>query len=882
MLSHRRTISSRQRALVMSASAAAAALLAPAVAFADADSANTEAPSAVQGVTVTARKVEEDIQKVPVMVTAVSGAQLKQQSINNIYDLRTTAPSLTVNFFFTSLLPNFAIRGLSTGVTTYFSEAANGPAAVEPFMDISQVQVLNGPQGTLFGRSSAAGAVLITPVHPNLDAVGGLLDVTVGDYGRRQLTGVANFPLVQGELGLRIAASADHVDGYTRFIGTSRRLDEVNNQQVRVGLEFRKGRFDNYLVASYAHVNQSGAGNVLTAVNFTPADLGGPFSLYNLPGLLGPALGPAVFGGICAQSVSLGFSPDIATCQNQRAALLGAIKPAFQAELARLAAGGSSAIRSEPANVFYTPDFEKEKHYAVVDVAQYDFDLGSVKLNLKNIFSFDSFTDVFAGPLDGIGGRALLGIGDTTGPLDSVIGSANYLGARVTTRLSPPVLGYLNDFQVHANLSDGLLVGTVGVFYSDSEIPRDVAGTANVYKVFSGVFTPDLGFQSATPFSAGGYVSELAVYTQETLDLSRWAHGLSVTAGYRYSWDKQLFKTYEADHNYDFPAFTPGSPGTLAPGAPGSTGTSTSGYNYTFQVSEQVNPAWMLYASVNRAYVPGGTNHLIQTGANLPNYTPTIAPEIVLEEELGTKFTLNVRNLVGRFGADIYNNDFTNIVKSFYAFYHGASVGYNENIAAAYLRGVEVYGDIVAAQSWEIRFSYNYNQAHYTKWTASDPFNVAQPGDPECVPASPPGLCYLNLTNNPFNLTPSQQGNLTVVYHVPIDPELGGLELSATGYFQSRVYQFSAAPAREVALFPGDRKDVLKAVSQAPYATLNLRAEWQNAGNTGVNLALFVDNVTDTVYARSLAPQTQTLGFGVATYAPPRMFGFEISRKFGP
>ena len=87
--------------------------------------------------------------------------------------------------------------------------------------------MLNGPQGTLFGRSSAAGAVLIYPNRPNLSEWGGWVNATIGSYDREQFTGIVNVPIVTDHLALRVAVNANHVDGYTSEFGFSQKLDGI-------------------------------------------------------------------------------------------------------------------------------------------------------------------------------------------------------------------------------------------------------------------------------------------------------------------------------------------------------------------------------------------------------------------------------------------------------------------------------------------------------------------------------------------------------------------------------------------------------------------------------------------------------------------------------
>ncbi len=852
----------KSRAGLYAAVALCATIAAPRIASAaDASSAAQDtSASTLAPLVVTARRVEEDIQKVPLTVTALTPEMLKRENITDVNDLTYVSPSLTIaTADFSTLSSSFAVRGLPTGVTTYFSDApCCGTFASIPFMDIARVQVLNGPQGTLFGNTSAAGAVVIDPQHPVFDRYSGLIDLTGGDYGRIQATGVVNIPIIADHLAIRLAANVNHVDGYTHIIGGGSNLDETNNQQYRVGLEFKQGHFDNYLVGQYLNVNETATSNVLDGANPN-------FSLFNLPA----AFGPFVFGATCAQSVSFGLSPDVNTCVNNDLAVLSQIKALLIAESARVA-GGGSAVRSTIGSYNGLPLINEAKHADIVDVAQYDFgDVSGTKINVKNIFSFHTDASDVSNMLDGIGGLLENGIFGA-GPSLGLTGSNNEVGNHAVVKMGPPVLNYVEEFQIHANTDDGLLLTTLGAFYSVTDAQKNLAGTPTVYQVFGGVLTPNLGYQTAGGFQNGQHTTSKALYGQATLDLSRvGVHGLSVTGGYRYSWDYSNVQTFP--QNILYPS------GVNVPGAPLSTVISqSSGYNYTAEVSEQATDKLLFYASISRAYVPGGVNPEASSTLDLPDFTPTFGPEIVLDREIGVKYDFAFAGVQGRIDADAYWDSFSDIIEPFTGTVGAASFVYSENVAGAKLNGVEIQATLIPVRPLEITVGYNYNNAYYTNWIGQDPFSVAMPGDPVCLPSSPAGSCLLDLSNNPFEFMPRQQVHFTVRYRLPLDVSLGDLSVSLSGYAQSRVY-YEPTAARDIQVLPQDVNDL----SQAPYTLLNLRAEWLNIKGSGWNASAFVNNLTNEVYATGKLPQMVTLGFSVANYGPPRMFGIEVSKKFG-
>ena len=122
---------------------------------------------------------------------------------------------------------------------------------------------------------------------------------------------------------------------------------------------------------------------------------------------------------------------------------------------------------------------------------------------------------------------------------------------------------------------------------------------------------------------------------------------------------------------------------------------------------------------------------------------------------------------------------------------------------------------------------------------------------------------------------PENQGHVSVAYDVPMDGAAGSLSLSASVYAQSLVW-YNTSSIRLLEVLPTAKPGI----SQGGYAVVNLRANWFDVMATGFDAALFVNNATDTVYKLGTTPQLLTLGFSIASYAPPRMFGIEVSKKF--
>jgi iron complex outermembrane recepter protein len=238
-------------------------------------------------VVVTARRREERLQDVPVAVTAIDGAALQSAQIVNAKELTALVPSLNVNSGNAREGNRFTIRGQGVtlgageGVVVYLAEAplpqfgAGGPGL---YLDLENLQVLNGPQGTLFGRNTTGGAVLFTPQRPTNENEG-WLRVGVGNYENREIAGVANFALAPDVLKIRIAAEHREREGYSYNLFDQRDYDDLFYSSARLGVSFTPTDwFDNYLLVQYAKSQPHG-----TAAFITMANPNGPVAAFRQP-----------------------------------------------------------------------------------------------------------------------------------------------------------------------------------------------------------------------------------------------------------------------------------------------------------------------------------------------------------------------------------------------------------------------------------------------------------------------------------------------------------------------------------------------------------------------------------------------------------------------
>jgi iron complex outermembrane recepter protein len=193
----------------------------------------TATTSGLDEIVVTARRAAESLQTTPVAVTALNAEMMINQQVQEVTDLQRTAPSLTLGTGGTgpASIIYASIRGQAQNSPNSVTDAAvgvyiDGVYLGRPigsnmgFLDVSQVEVLRGPQGTLFGRNTTGGALNITTNRPTGEFEGHV-KAEMGNYSLRHIETVINLPIKSDELATRLAVRYNERDGYveTPFYG---------------------------------------------------------------------------------------------------------------------------------------------------------------------------------------------------------------------------------------------------------------------------------------------------------------------------------------------------------------------------------------------------------------------------------------------------------------------------------------------------------------------------------------------------------------------------------------------------------------------------------------------------------------------------------------
>jgi iron complex outermembrane receptor protein len=635
---------------------------------------NTQAaPSTSTGleeIVVTARRREEKLQSVPIAITAFSEDSLQQKSVTAVQDLQYSVPSLSV-LGQNRDEANFNLRGIGAGpigagdrtiqsVATYFDQVATTQAGPGVFYDLENVQVLKGPQGTLFGRNSTGGAVLFEPRKPTNDFEG-YIQAQLGNYNDEEFEGALNVPIVQDKLLLRVSGNLARRDGYTQNVPTNQDLDDRNYDAWRVSLTWRPtDDFENAVVYNGLFKDQNGSSHVPYYLN-----PGAVISTLSIPG----------FGNF---NITLGNGPGVAGLSgpNAAAVFFAGIAAGNQFSLVPSSNYGSILARQQAAGI--RTEFtdvrgrDKEYNWEVVDIATYDV---ADNIKLKNIFGYQS--------------NKTLGAFDYAGTVLPLLRVINSDSDGWTSNIEQ----ITDEFQVQGKSLGGNLTWIVGA-YGEFVHP---GGTWQI-----------LSNQLGTPGARINHQTDLsrALFAQADYDFGGVVDalsGLKLTLGYRYTWDNRS----ESSVTYNFPhTCTQG----IAPSCVVAGNTQFHAPSWTLGLNYQITPETLVYVTSRRGYQSGGFN--------LPAPSPQTEiyrPEYVTDVEIGLKSDWDVDGVKFRTNADYYHSWFTNIQEEagiVNPVTHGVTTGI-ENAATATIDGFEFEGTVVPITDVTLTAFYSFSQATF-------------------------------------------------------------------------------------------------------------------------------------------------------------------------
>jgi len=207
----------------------------------------TEKVFNLEEVIVTAQGREEKMLEVPITMSSLSNDFLKLTNTRDLQTLSDFVPGLNIRIQ-TPHRPTYVIRGLTSDevsptaqprVSTYFNNAPMSRASMAKsnLFDMERIEVVKGPQGTLFGRGSQIGGINFITQKPT-SVLGGYIGAGIGNFGMKEIEGVINAPVIENKLMLRAGGSYNYRDGYVENLSGGKNLGDINSTDLRFSMRY--------------------------------------------------------------------------------------------------------------------------------------------------------------------------------------------------------------------------------------------------------------------------------------------------------------------------------------------------------------------------------------------------------------------------------------------------------------------------------------------------------------------------------------------------------------------------------------------------------------------------------------------------------------------
>ena len=811
--------------------------------------------SGLEDIIVTARRVEENQQKIPVAVTTLTASTLERRNVVAVNDLQFSVPNLQIKPGNNNpSLPEFIIRGqrqvlfTDENVVTYVNGVAQSTRGLALY-DLENVQALKGPQGTLFGKNSMGGAMVFTTARPKFDPEA-RFDLELGNYNRVQGTVMGNVPLIGEVAALRVAGRIERQDGFFKNLRPGgKNLNDRNNESLRVSLLVKPGdRFENMTTFDYIHRDEIPTPSLIEA-----APLANNF-----------------FRSVTQQAVSQqsALGGGTALVDTSRGLLLRQGNPfrsvAFTGVGSTLTNAGFPALTGFAA---------RSEVYGVANTSSFEL---SDAVTLKNIIGarYERALD-FQDP-SGITGMtfdfgALFGV-----PAGFVTGQAT----NNDTYFRNQYKTFSDEFQIVGKFGDLSMIA--GLYYAHVKHQYDVnssfvVGPASFY---GPAFERHAAMRDST--------ESKAAFAQGTYDFSGVGlDGLRLTLGVRYTSDKKKMRTEnffststETVQTWN-PAFPQGQcnelNGTLGNAVAVNNGAECSLTNsrtykaatWTGSLEYQATPDTLLYFASRRGFKAGGPN---PTTRSLD--FSMFGPEKITDFELGVKhqghlgsvpYRLNIAGFIGKY-RDIQTQDILQFCTNDSV---GCSTGgvYTDlillNVGKATIKGIEVEGSIKPIRQLELNVGYSYQVGRYGSGSV-----VPQPTDPAnpINAANPIDFAGgVDLTGKEFAGVPRQTLTLAGTYEIDAIPEsFAKTRLSMNYFHRTKTKGLS-----------------VQGIYGTPaFDTLGARLSFDQLFGSNFSLAVWGANITNNYYKLSCSDNLNSIGYSACKWGDPRTYGATLSVKF--
>ncbi|MGE0408021.1 MAG: TonB-dependent receptor, partial [Amphiplicatus sp.] len=709
---------------------------------------------------VTARRKEENVQEVPLAVSVMNQEGLRSLVINDIQDLNKLASGLQIGACVGDKVSCFIIVRAQSGAraSPYFAEVANFPAA---YYDLKNIQVLKGPQGTLFGATLTGGAVLYEPRKPEENEFNGYVDVSLGNFNYRGIDAAIGGALIEDKVMLRVAGRLRKRDGYvTAFYADGRPpedYDDVNKSEWRVSLIVRPfDGLENYTMYAGSHEKVNGAAQQLRYAD--------PAYLRDTPNAV-PSANPI-------SAIKYEYYTGV--------------QPPAGLSWAQILREGYARQNAAGPYAFFTnyPTRRGGSENGIVNQTRWDI---ADNLAVRNIFGLYWVADI-----DGRQNPDGLDAPLYEGAPIRKPGCTDYRDENcIATIHGWPNRTWSNETQLLGTLFDNVVDWQGGFYYTKSGARSWQHPEVGV-RVFEADFTriPSSGLARITRSEAVDY----AVYAQANFSVT---DRLRLTAGIRRSWSKGsafdsvsqtapfIYKGVPIFIQYDDPQILPGATVVRTDRA------LDKALTYTVSADYKLNDNTLVYLAHRKGYQRGGINSAVAINDPLRVF----GPEHIQDIEFGVKSNWTLGGMLGTTNIAFYNNWYDDIQRTDYV----APNVLTRNAAAAVIRGVEFDAGVKFTEWFEVTGNLSWTDAHYTDWTETTRC-TSQRWRTQCQPPVPLGtLIFIDHANGvvtingqTFNTNPDRfrgvaKWKWSIQPQFNLDNWLGGEDVSigANVYYQS-------------------------------------------------------------------------------------------------
>ncbi|MFO7287050.1 MAG: TonB-dependent receptor [Gammaproteobacteria bacterium] len=791
------------------------------------------ATAQIEEVIVTAQRREQALQDVGAAVSVINEQRLEMEQIDTLEDLQFAVPSITLGndfnmakLFIRGVGANTSTTGSETGVAMHVDGVviSRAEAQLTSLFDLERVEVLRGPQGTLYGRNAVGGSVNLITRKPTTEFEG-YARVTVGNYDQLDIEAAFSGPITDRVLG-RFAVKSDSHSGFGENPVTGRDIDDLNRQMARGHLQFLASDSLSWLLTGEIYT-QRDASRALK------------FRAESYPGI--PRLASPGGGGYAAEPRDLASEFD----------------PESTADTWSLTSTVDWGINDRITLRNITSRREYEGYI------QQDLDLSAVVSSLatngfntsvqRRDVDSDQWSTEFQMNYDTDRVNAVFGLfyfEEDQEPVDTV-GLTPLLGQpHILDTMADPASGAFPPIGPTGLSIDGVFVPAVPI---GPEFPLNMCDTFEHWG--GGIAGMDVPPPKRVCLKSDLGTEVWAIFGQAVFHLT---DRLSVMVGGRYNDEKRT------SANPSFVVARNGLGPILI--------TTTSGTSVA-RTFEDFTPAFgiewrpggerdsLIYVTATEGFKAGA-------GENAAGSTIIVDPETVENIEAGLKTTVLGGRLALNVAVFAYELEGQQINKTV----SGGPAGFStifENAAQTSAEGaeIELFGNLT--DRFRFSTSIAYLDSQYDDFLTKDPFNprnVLTPGAPE-FPEDPTGFNpnepEIQLAGNPTRNSPKWSASLHAEYDIPVQIAGGTLSVFGDVFYRDDTYYTEFARLIEGA---------------ESYTMTNLGVLYTSSDER-LQAELWMTNVNDVLRASSTFALATARVIGV-TYLPPRRYGLTLSYNF--